>query len=305
MLASKAYDDIDDLPEDFEPDRLLPLDPPRTVLMCSPEHYRIDYVINPHMAADDGRPREVDGEAARQQWETLRRLYESMGYPVAVIEGHPDLPDMVFAANQGLPFPARDTSRGVVLSRMRHAERREEVPRFAKWFTAQGIRLVGPPGGARCYFEGMGDAIWLPGRRLILCGYGFRSNREGVGVVAGQSESPLFALELLDPDLYHLDMVLAPLTEKTALIWKKGIGRDGLELLDEIFDTYIEPPEEEVRGGFACNAHCLDGRTVIIDEACRETIRLLGDAGFDVKAIDTSEFRKAGGSVFCLKNMVF
>ena len=117
--------------------------------------------------------------------------------------------------------------------------------------------------------------------------------------------SPLLALELTDPALYHLDTVLAPLTHDTALIWKDGLTRDGREMLDEVFTHFIEPPETEVKQGFACNAHCPDGRTVIIDQVCRETISMLETAGFTVRAVDTSEFRKAGGSVFCLKNMVF
>ena len=56
--------------------------------------------------------------------------------------------------------------------------------------------------------------------------------------------------------------------------------------------------------GFACNAHCPDTKHVIIDAACIETARVLADAGYDVRRVDTSEFRKSGGSVFCMKMMI-
>ena len=56
-------------------------------------------------------------------------------------------------------------------------------------------------------------------------------------------------------------------------------------------------------GAFACNAHCPDGRNVIIDQTATATAKLLESAGFRVHLVDTSEFRKAGGSVFCLRQM--
>ena len=68
---------------------------PRTYLMCRPEHFTVRYAINPWMTS--GTP--VDTALAIRQWQGLRDAYASLGHSVQFIDGHPDLPDMVFAAN--------------------------------------------------------------------------------------------------------------------------------------------------------------------------------------------------------------
>jgi len=52
----------------------------------------------------------------------------------------------------------------------------------------------------------------------------------------------------------------------------------------------------------ACNAHSPDGEHILIEKSA---IKLQSDCkmrGFKVIGIDTSEFLKSGGSIFCLKN---
>jgi N-dimethylarginine dimethylaminohydrolase len=44
---------------------------------------------------------------------------------------------------------------------------------------------------------------------------------------------------------------------------------------------------------------------VLIQEGCTETNARLSAAGFSPVPLDTSEFIKAGGSVFCMKQMVW
>jgi N-dimethylarginine dimethylaminohydrolase len=56
---------------------------------------------------------------------------------------------------------------------------------------------------------------------------------------------------------------------------------------------------------FACNAHALDGKTVIMQRGAREAVSRLGALGFRVVEVDTGEFLKSGGSVFCLKMMIY
>ena len=68
---------------------------PRTYLMCPPEHFAVEYAINPWM--NPGQP--VDLRLARRQWEQLRSTYLSLGHTVRIIDPEPGLPDMVFAAN--------------------------------------------------------------------------------------------------------------------------------------------------------------------------------------------------------------
>ena len=74
-------------------------------------------------------------------------------------------------------------------------------------------------------------------------------------------------------------------------------------MIHALFDEVIEAPEDESRQLFACNAHCPDGRHVIIQRGCAVTVARLQAAGFTPIEVDTDEFLKAGGSVFCMKQM--
>src|SRR3990167_7939731 len=106
------------------------------LLMVDPAHYDVRYAINPHMRGADGSLKKVDRARAREEWEALRRTFERLGATVEVIEGSPDHPDMVFAANHGLPF-----GREVILARMAHPDREGEVALFRSWYEGNGYRI--------------------------------------------------------------------------------------------------------------------------------------------------------------------
>ena len=74
---------------------------PGRVLLTTPDYFRVEYVINPHMEGNVGS---VDPAAAQAQWEALRSTYDDLGTEVSTVDGAPDLPDMVFCANQTLPY---------------------------------------------------------------------------------------------------------------------------------------------------------------------------------------------------------
>lgn len=280
--------------------KLRPMATPGRVLLTSPDHFQVRYVINPHMAGNLGS---VDPERARFQWDVLRSTYERLGLDVHTLPGRPGLPDMVFCANQTLPFLDSDGIAGVVPSRMASAERAPEVETFSEYFTHLGLEirpLESPHTGS---FEGMGDAIWHAGRRLLWGGYGFRTDRNIYPELERKLSTDIAILSLDDPDFYHLDTCLSILDEETAIIFRGAYRDEGLELLRSGFPRLIETPEDEARGLFACNAHCPDGRHVIIQRGCEHTCRALRAAGYEPVEIDTDEFLKSGGSVFCMKLM--
>jgi N-dimethylarginine dimethylaminohydrolase len=270
---------------------------PERVLLTSPAHFSVEYVINPHMAGHVGQ---TDRARAHRQWETLRAAYERAGLDVEVVEGAEGLPDMVFCDNQTLPFVRADGTKGVVLSQMHAPQRRDEVDHYARFFEDEGYEAhpLGLPGTD---FEGMGDALWHPGRRLLWGGYGFRTALDAYERVSTLTEAPVLALELLDAEFYHLDTCLSALDERTALYYPGAFQPDGLELLRGFWDTLIEAPEDEARHLFACNAHCPDGRHVLIQRGCDLTCERLREAGFKPVELDTEEYLKSGGSVFCMK----
>ena len=104
----------------------------RRYLMCRPEHFRVDYAINPWM--DPATP--VDAARALDQWEDLRTAIEAAGAEVEVAAGLADHPDMVYAMNFGLVDGDR-----VLLTSFRHDQRRAEAGAAAGWFEANGFRV--------------------------------------------------------------------------------------------------------------------------------------------------------------------
>ena len=284
----------------FEVSALPPIPRPGRVLLTTPDHFEVAYVINPHMEGNVG---DVDGDRARRQWEGLRDAYRRLGLEVSVVGGAEGLPDMVFCANQTLPYQTPGGERGAVLGRMHAPQRKPEVEHYRRFFEGQGYEVHDLDPDLPGDFEGMGDALWHPGRYLLWGGYGYRTDRR----VYDRFESALgfmvVPLRLEDPDFYHLDTCLCPLDEQTALVYPGAFDAEGLAALKAHFPRLIEAPEDEARGLFACNAHCPDGETVLIQMGCAETTRRLQAAGFEVVELQTDEFLKSGGSVFCMKLM--
>lgn len=273
---------------------------PRKVLFVEPTHFDVSYVINPHMSGKEGT---VDTPRAVRQWEMLRRLYAELGFETHTIPGVERLPDMVFCANQTLPFLVPDSEdRGIVESRMHAQQRSGEVSYVVDFFENRGYRTVGLPKTVSD-FEGMGDALWHPGRFLLWGGYGFRSSVKAYEHIADLLGVRIVVLHLEDADFYHLDTCLAPLNENTALFFPGAFDEDGRKLIASVFDTLVEVPEREARELFGCNAHCPDGKHVIIQAGASTTIARLRAAGFTPIEVRTEEFLKAGGSVFCTKQM--
>ncbi|GAB5520705.1 MAG: arginine deiminase-related protein [Rhodothermales bacterium] len=277
-----------------------PMPRPTRVLFAQPDHFRIDYVINAHM---EGAIGSVNQTVAQAQWSDLVEAYSTLGLETQVIETHPDLPDMIFCANQSLPFWHPHTGkRGVLMSQMATPERAPEVAHVQRFFEDE-VDVVHPLPEGVGPFEGMGDALWHPGRALLWGGYGYRTNREAYEVMSEYFGCPVLLLELTDPDFYHLDTCLSVIDEHTALYFPDAFTPDGLTLLQAFFSNLIEAPEDEARRLFACNAHSPDGKHIIIQSGCTVTNDRLRAHGFTPIQVETGEYLKAGGSVFCLKLM--
>jgi N-dimethylarginine dimethylaminohydrolase len=296
---SAVYDSANQVPPGLVAScRPMPL--PTRLLMCPPAYFDVVDVKNPHMEGQIGR---VDPAAATRQWQDVKAAFERCGARVDLIDPLPGCEDMVFCANQtfaGLDAAGR---RICLLSRMKHASRRREVPAFAAWFEAAGYRVeaLKNPG---C-FEGSGDAIWHPGRGLIWGGWGHRSDAEVYPAVADLFGAPVIRLKLLSERFYHLDTCFCPLSESVALVNPRSLEPRGMEMIRAAFATVIECPPDEADAGMACNATAIGGRHVVIQRGNPRTVALLHRHGLAVHEVDTSEFLKSGGSVFCMKMYVF
>ena len=297
-MPSRVYRSRDQL--DFAIEDLPLVDLPHSVLLTSPDFFEVSYVINPHM---EGHVGSVDQDTAETQWNALRAAYERLGFDVHVLDGRRGLPDMVFCANQTLPFLSpHDGEKSVMLSRMHAAERRPEIGHYQDFFAARGYRTI-PLEMDGLSFEGMGDALWHGGRLLLWGGHGFRTDLAAYERLSDVFDVPVCVLSLEDPDFYHLDTCLSVLDENTALVFPGAFRDEGMELIEALFSTVIRAPEAEARELFACNAHCPDRRHVLIQRGCKETLARLREAGFVPVELETGEFLKAGGSVYCMKQM--
>jgi N-dimethylarginine dimethylaminohydrolase len=183
---------------------------------------------------------------------------------------------------------------------MHAPERRGEVPLFEGWFKSRGWeirRLSREDAGS---FEGCGDLLRHPSRRALFGGFGFRSTERALEAISDVCETPVLALRLVDPRFYHLDTCLMPLGPRRALAFRPAFDAASWDSIQAEFERVVEPPEVEATDGLACNVHCPDGKTVFLEASCGATARALEALGFEVRRIDTSEFLKAGGSVFCM-----
>ncbi len=279
-----------------------PMPAPGEVLMATPKHFSVEYVINPHMEGHIGT---VDKVKARWQWEVVRDKFRNLGMKVHELEGEPGFPDMVFAANQSLPYIDPKGHKHALMSIMHSEQRKEEVPYFEQWYRQHGYELHYLNPDKISDFEGMGDAIWHFKKRLLWGGYGYRSSRHAYEAISESFDVPVVLLELIHPSFYHLDTCFCTLNDKSVLIYPPAFTKDGLELIHAAFPTVIEASKKEAIQMFACNACCPDGRNVIIQKGCREANKALKKHGFAFHEVDTSEYLKSGGSVFCMKLLLW
>ncbi len=255
------------------------------ILMCRPDHYGVEYEINPWMHVETV----VDGQMALAQWGALYNAYTLLGEQVELVDQQPGLPDMVFTANAAVV-----RGRDAVLSRFRHPERQGEEPIWRRALTGLGIRVHTVPDDVS--FEGAGDALFV-GERLF-CGHGFRTDLDSHALVSRLLDVEVVSLRLVDPRFYHLDTCFCPLNERTVLFAPDAFDAASQEAVRRIVPHVIEVPVE-VASGFACNAIRVGDR-VISSLAAERLEAPLHDAGFDTVALPMSEFMKSGGGVRCL-----
>lgn len=298
MPLLRAPDELD-----FELAELPAVEPPDRLLLADPAAFDVAYAINAHMRGPDGALKQVDRALAREQWSALRETVADMDLEVDVVpalDGHPDL---VFCANQVLPVPREVTPHGqgaIVPSHMGASERTGEVPHVVEFLRARGHR-VEPLRTTRAPLEGMGDGLWHPRRRLLWAGIGPRSSEAAWRELALRYRLSVATLELEDPDFYHLDTCFAVLAEDACLWFPAALTREGQKLVAALFPRRVEADEREARELLACNAWCPDGERVLLQRGAARTRRRLESAGFTTLEVETGEFLKAGGSVFCMK----
>lgn len=255
------------------------------ILMCPPDHYGIEYEINPWMNRSLGAVREL----AFRQWKTLRDTLLSLGVAVEILDPQPGLPDLVFTANAGLVF--HDT---FLSSRFKHEVRGRESPFFDAWFAAHGFEVKHLP--ERMYHEGAGDALFCG--ETLFAGYRTRSDATAHHWVGNALGVRVLPLELVNTRFYHLDTCFCPLAPGEAVYFPDAFDAYGRRVLSTHVPKLIPVAEAEAHR-FGCNAVVV-GKTVVHNSRCPGLATDLGRAGYRSIEVELDEFLKAGGSAKCL-----
>lgn len=291
-----VVDDARDLPADFALADVPVMPPVSSVLMCPPTYFDVIDVKNAFMA---GRAGTVDRRVALAQWDCVRAAIGGAGIPTRVVEPLTDAEDMVFCANPVLLGIDAELRKLCVRGRMAYASRQPEVDALAARCESEGYRVVDldPP---VTRFEGGGDAIWHPGRRLLWGGFGARTVPEAYPELATLFGATVIRLALVDPTYYHLDTCFCALDERTVLVYPPALAPDGMRLVRRMFERVLEVDGGEA-AAFACNATALPNGWIVIDRRASRTVERLRALDYAVVEVDTGEFLKSGGSVYCMK----
>lgn len=260
-----------------------------TYLMCRPQFYSVNYIINPWMA---GNLHSTSQARAAAQWKRLNDALSEIA-DITLVDPQPGLPDMVFTANAGLEHNGT-----VVLSSFYHPERQAEEQYFEDWFHRSGYTVVRL--SRDIPFEGEGDALFSSDGSRLWAGYGMRSAKESRSCLAKAWNVEVVSLRLIDPRFYHLDTCFAPLKDGHVMYYPGAFDAASVARIEAFYPSHKRIVVSETDAiHFACNAVNVD-RTVLLNEISRELTERLEAAGFNVVPLALDEFLKAGGAAKCL-----
>jgi N-dimethylarginine dimethylaminohydrolase len=257
----------------------------RTYLMCPPEHFAVQYAINPWMNPDEP----VDAALAMRQWQDLRSVFTSLGHTVHTVTPVAGLPDMVFAANGATVIGG-----SALGARFRYPQRQPEAGAYLSWLRTS-FAGTGEIRESAVVNEGEGDIVFAG--RAILAGHGFRTDEAVAAELADLFGLPVISLRLVDPRFYHLDTALAVLADDAAAYYPAAFDDASRAALAGYFSELIEAKDEdaEVLGLNAVS----DGHHVVLPERATNLAAQLTGAGFTPIGVDLSELLKAGGGPKC------
>lgn len=259
----------------------------RRYLMCPPEHFEVQYAINPWM--DLTVP--VDPAQAMRQWDTLRQTYLDLGHCVDVVTPEAGLPDMVFSANGALVLAGKALG-----ARLKHPERQRESAVYLTWLLRAAARgeltEVREPAHIN---ECEGDFVVVG--ELVLAGHGFRTDPSAHLEVQEFFGVPVVSLELVDPRYYHLDTALAPLDETNIAYYPPAFSPGSRAVLRRLFPDAVLATEHDA-AVLGLNA-VSDGVNIVLSAQAEHLAQQLRERGYRPVAIDLSELLKAGGGAKC------
>ena len=256
--------------------------------MCRPDHFTVNYAINPWMHPE----RPTDTALAVRQWGQLADTYRQLGHSVELLEPTPGLVDMVFSANGVF------TLGGIAyLASFAYPQRQAESDAYRRWFSERGWDMREP----RAINEGEGDFAFVGD--LVIAGSGYRSARASHAELGRTFGREVLSLTLVDPRFYHLDVALTVLDSEATVgaariaYFPGAFDEASQALLLERFPDSILVAEAEAQI-LALNS-VSDGKNVVVADGATDYIRALTAHGYTPVPVDLSELLKGGGGIKC------
>ena len=260
-----------------------------TYLMCPPEWYDVDYVINPWMAGNIHQP---SRDTAFMQWKNLYQELQRIA-DVRLLHAREGAPDMVFVAHAAV------VQHGVAaVSSFTHPQRQTEERHVRQWLEDVGFLIWATP--RETSFEGEGDALFDANGAHLWAGHGVRTCKISHKHVGNAWHAPVTSLHLVDPRFYHLDLCFAPLSGGYLLYFPGAFDAASRKKIEAAYpaDKRIVVSELEATQ-FACNV-INAGRNILMGAVGTDLRERLMERGFDVIELVLGEFQRGGGSAKAL-----
>lgn len=226
-------------------------------------------------------PESIDFEAARRQHRAYRETLARCGARVETLPALDHLPDAVFVEDVAIVL-----DEVAVLMPMGVESRRREPPEIAasiaRWRDIERL-----PEGARA--EG-GDVMRL-GRTLYVGRTGRTDDAGIAGLAAATSPHGYRVVPVDVRGCLHLKSAVTALDEETILLNGAWVDAAAFEAERAIEVAADEPA--------AANALAI-GPSVLLQADCPRTAERVAGMGYEVLALEVSEFAKAEGSLTCL-----
>ncbi|HUH75066.1 MAG TPA: arginine deiminase family protein [Chitinophagales bacterium] len=282
---------------------------PKGILMVTPKYFDVVDVKNPYMKGQIGN---VKTQLAQQQWNNLYAVFENWQkegviHSLKTIDGAHHLEDMVFCANPFFVWTQEDEIPFVLLSNMQFESRQAEVDVFEQYFKSLSIktqRIL-----SEIKIEGNGDLIPHPGKRTVWMGYGYRTDKEVAKLLTEILEAHIIPLKLVSEHFYHLDTCFCIINENHIAICKEAFDEESYQKIKAVFSFVHEISLQEAKNHFALNSLVMTSPSGdqwgIIPKNCDELQKILLELDVKIQEVDTSEFIKSGGSIYCMKAFLY
>jgi N-dimethylarginine dimethylaminohydrolase len=242
---------------------------------------------------------------ARQQHTALvRALPHAVRSPLSPT----NVPDLIFAANWGLPLP-RLPRPTVILASMKYKQRQREEPIVRTILQHRNIICLPP---LPTVFEGQAELKWFHGGLKAIQGYGFRSTKAAVEAIHhrlhsiyqsyGLPDPEILALKQTDPALYHLDLCILEVDAHRCLVMKQAFSASDINRIKAFLGPsnvlVLDTPDLFLCNSIVLKDKLLVNKPTISDPATYRQIEAFTNKKIHV--LDTSEFNKSGGGIRCM-----